>query len=214
MRVRNKIFGGLLTAALATVLNAAGAGAGNAAQLTSAPATPVGASAHTASGPTHAAVAAATPLVFDVNGTFTDGGSARPVMSDVNDVLTVDMSSQHRPTATGVVINSDTILVTFPDDATYTAKLQAPNIIRWSNGSAWQKLTLVVPDVSDDTRAVATSILNSAGFAVGRVTTVVDRTCNHNNTVSQQTPHAGTPALPGTAVNLTIGVLPPKGQCR
>jgi hypothetical protein len=214
MRVRNKIFGGLLTAALATVLNVAGAGAGNAAQLTSAPATPVGASAHTASGPTHAAVAAATPLVFDVNGTFTDGGSARPVMSDVNDVLTVDMSSQHRPTATGVVINSDTILVTFPDDATYTAKLQAPNTIRWSNGSTWQKLTLVVPDVSDDTRAVATSILNSAGFAVGRVTTVVDRTCNHNNTVSQQTPNAGTPALPGTAVNLTIGVLPPKGQCR
>uniref|UniRef100_A0AAU2UXG6 PASTA domain-containing protein n=1 Tax=Streptomyces sp. NBC_00003 TaxID=2903608 RepID=A0AAU2UXG6_9ACTN len=213
MRVRNKIFGGLLTAALATVLNAAGAGAGNAAQLTSAPVTPVGASAHTASVPTRAAVAAATPLVFDVNGTFTDGGSARPVMSDVNDLLTVDMSSQHRPTATGVVINSDTILVTFPDDATYTAKLQAPNTIRWSNGSTWQKLTLVVPDVSDDTRAVATSILNSAGFAVGRVTTVVDRTCNHNNTVSQQTPHGGTLALAGTAVNLTIGVLPPKGQC-
>ncbi|WHM40791.1 PASTA domain-containing protein [Streptomyces sp. BPTC-684] len=215
MRVRNKIFGGLLAGALATVLNVAGAGAGNAAQPASAPVTPVGAGAHTASVPTRAAVAAATPLVFDVNGTFTDGGSARPVISDVNDILTVDMSSQHRPTATGVVINSDTILVTFPDDATYTAKLQAPNTIRWSNGSTWQKLNLVrVPDVRDETQTVAKSILNSAGFAVGTVTTVVDRTCNHNKTVSDQTPGAGTSAVPGTAVDLTIGLLPPKGQCQ
>lgn len=194
MRVRNKIFGGLLTAALTTALTVAGAGAGNAAQ-------------------THAAVAAATPLVFDVNGTFTDGGSARPVITDVDDILTVDMSSQHRPTATGVVINSDTILVTFPDDTTYTAKLQAPNVIRWSNGSTWQKLTLRVPDVNDDTLPTATSVLHSTGFAVGTVKSVIDRTCDHNKTVSQQNPAAGTLALAGTAVNLTIGLLPPPGQC-
>src|SRR3982751_643742 len=78
---------------------------------------------------------AAVTTVFDLNGTYTDGGSARPVISNVNDILTVDMSSQHRPTATGVVITSDTILVTFPDDGTYAAKLQAPGTIRWSNGS-------------------------------------------------------------------------------
>ncbi|WP_371649101.1 MULTISPECIES: PASTA domain-containing protein [unclassified Streptomyces] len=216
MRVRDKIFGGVLVASLATVLNVAGAGAGAAssAPLTSALVTPVEASAHTASVSARTATAAATPLVFDVNGTFTDGGSARPVISDVNDILTVDMSSQHRPTATGVVINSDTILVTFPDDATYSAKLQAPNTIRWSNGSTWQKLNLVrVPDVGEETRLVATSILNSAGFAVGRVTTVVDWRCNHDHTVSGQTPGAGTLAVPGTAVNLTIGVLPTGGQC-
>ncbi|WP_433258446.1 PASTA domain-containing protein [Streptosporangium sp. CA-135522] len=214
MRVHNKVFGGLLTAALATLLNVAGAGAANAAQLTPMPVTPVGASEHTASVPIRAAVAAATPLVFDVNGVFTDGGSARPVISDVNDILTVDMSSQHRPTATGVVINSDTILVTFPDDTTYTAKLQAPNTIRWSNGSTWQKLTLArVPNVSDETQAAATSILNSAGFAVGTVTRVVDRTCRHDKTVSGQTPDAGTLAAPGTVVDLKIGLLPPKGQC-
>ncbi|MCP2351235.1 PASTA domain-containing protein [Nonomuraea roseoviolacea] len=187
MRVRDKILGGVLTAALATSLSVAGAGA---------------------------ASAAATPLVFDVNGTFTDGGSAQPVISDVDDVLTVDMSSQHRPTATGVVINSDTILVTFPDDATYTAKLQAPNTIRWSNGSTWQKLNVVrVPNVLDETRASATSILTSAGLAVGTVRKVVDKTCNHNNTVSDQTPAPGTPAAPGSAVNLTIGVLPQQSQC-
>ncbi|WP_329395203.1 PASTA domain-containing protein [Streptomyces melanogenes] len=214
MRVRDKIFGGLLAAALATALNVAGAGAGHAAQLTSASLRPVAAAAHTASVPSRAAVAA-TPLVFDVNGMFTDGGSARPVITDVNDILTVDMSSQHRPTATGVVINSDTILITFPDDATYSAKLQAPNIIRWSNGSTWQRLNLArVPDVREETQTVAKSILNSAGFTVGRVTSVVDFTCNHDHTVSAQTPGANTWVAPGSVVDLTIGLLPSRGQCR
>ncbi len=40
------------------------------------------------------------------------------------------MSSQHRPTATGVVINADTILITFPDAGTFAAKLVAPGTIR------------------------------------------------------------------------------------
>jgi hypothetical protein len=30
-------------------------------------------------------------------------------------------------------------MVTFPDDSTYTAKLQAPNTIAWSNNSTWTK---------------------------------------------------------------------------
>jgi hypothetical protein len=104
-----------------------------------------------------------TTPVFNISGTYTDGGSARPVISDEGDILTVDMSSQHRPTASGVVINSDTILVTFPDirfnsinigrppaiqiisvpdshEATFTAKLQAPGTIRWSNRSTWRKI--------------------------------------------------------------------------
>ena len=83
---------------------------------------------------------AATPLLFDINGTYTDGGSARPVISNANDILRVDMSSQNRPAATGVVINGDTILVIFRDDTTYPAKLQAPGTIRWSNGSTWLKI--------------------------------------------------------------------------
>ncbi len=68
----------------------------------------------------------ATPTVFDLNGTYDVGGPARPVISNVNDILTVDMSAFGRPTANGVVINSDTIAVTFPDDATYGAKLLWP----------------------------------------------------------------------------------------
>lgn len=137
--------------------------------LTALFATAVGASAQSAPVPTRAATTAATPLLSDINGTYSDGGSARPVISNVNDILTVDMSSQRRPTATGIVINSDTILVTFPDDTTYTAKLQAPSTIRWSNGSTWQKTTLV-PDVRGNSVSGARSILNSSGFVVGTVT--------------------------------------------
>lgn len=87
-----------------------------------------------------AATAAAAPLLFDINGTWTDGGSAKPVITAANGFLIVDMSASHRPTATGLVINSSTISVTFPDAGTYTATLQAPNILRWSNGSAWEKV--------------------------------------------------------------------------
>jgi len=154
------------------------------------------------------AATAATVVVFDLNGTYSDGGSARPVITNVNDILTVDMSSQHRPTATGVVINSDTILVTFPDDATFTAKLQAPGTIRWSNGSAWQK-TRRVPNVIGDSVTRARSVLAAAGFTVGTVSSFVDRTCNNIGTVGRQSPGAGTSAIPATAVNLSVGTRPP-----
>lgn len=207
MRVRTKFFGGVLAVVLATALSAAGTAAADTARSAPAPAV-------SAAGlQTATVVAAATPLVFDVNGTYTDGGSARPVLSDANDILTVDMSSQGRPTANGVVINSDTILVTFPDAGTFTAKLQAPGTIRWSNGSAWQKLTVVVPNVLDDKEPVARAILVAAGLVVGPEDSVVDRTCDHNKTVSIQSPAAGTLVLPGTVVFLTIGLLPPPGQC-
>src|SRR5262249_11424904 len=89
------------------------------------------------------AVTAAMPAiatVFDLNGRYTDGVSARPRITDVSDRLTIDMSYAHRPTATGIVINASTILVTFPDDATYTGTLLAPGTIVWSNRSLWFKL--------------------------------------------------------------------------
>jgi hypothetical protein len=154
------------------------------------------------------AAPANTAAVFDLDGTYSDGGSARPVISDVNDILTVDMSSQHRPTATGVVITSDTILVTFPDDTAFAAKLQAPGTIRWSNGSTWQK-TRLVPDVRGETVAGARSVLTASGFTVGTVSSFVDRTCNNIGTVGRQVPGAGTSAVPGTAVNLSVGTQPP-----
>jgi hypothetical protein len=165
------------------------------------------ASAHSAPASAHAAIAATTPTLFDLNGTYTDGGSARPVISDLNDILTVDMSSQHRPTASGVVINSETIIVTFPDDATYGAKLVAPGTIRWSNGSTWRKLTFAtVPDVVGLSQAVATSVLQSSGFVVTTGTTVTCDTKQGN--VDSQTPPGGTSAIQGSTVNIKIAVKP------
>ena len=154
------------------------------------------------------AVAAATPVVFDLNGTYSDGGSARPVITNNNDILTVDMSSQRRPTASGVVINSDTILVTFPDDATYTAKLLAPGTIRWSNGSSWSK-TRAVPNVIGDTVSQASTVLSNAGFRLGSIAGLPDRTCEHIGTILRQSPVAGSQNLPGTPVNVTLGTRPP-----
>ncbi len=166
-----------------------------------------GASAQTPA--TRPVTAAAVPLVFDINGTYTDGGSARPVISNVNDILTVNMASQNRPNASGVVINSDTILITFPDDATYTAKLQAPGTIRWSNGSAWQKLGLVtVPNVVGNSRTLATSTLASAGLRVGSVTPMVDVRCEKIGLVARQSPGSGAQVVLGSAVNLTVWTAP------
>jgi hypothetical protein len=165
------------------------------------------ASAHPASTSAHAAIAATTPTLFDLNGTYTDGGSASPVISDVNDILTVDMSSQHRPTASGVVISSDTIIVTFPDDATYAAKLVPPGTIRWSNGSTWRKLTFVtVPDVTGLSQAVATSDLQSSGFVVATGTVLTCETKQGN--VASQTPLGGTSAVQGSTVNIKIAKKP------
>jgi hypothetical protein len=39
-------------------------------------------------------------------------------------------------------------MVTFPDDATYTGQLQAPDIIKWSNGSVWRKVINTVIDLN------------------------------------------------------------------
>jgi hypothetical protein len=153
------------------------------------------------------AAAPAITTAFDLNGVYTDGGSARPRISDVNDILTIDMSSQHRPTATGVVVNSDTILVTFPDDATYGAKLVAPGTIRWSNGSAWQKLTLaVVPDVVGLTSAQATAAIGSAGLTAHASNVI---TCDtFAGRVDHQSPSAGTQLPVGSLVNIYIAVKP------
>jgi PASTA domain len=175
-------------------------------------ATATQAGARSAVAPVRAVALAATPTLFDLNGTYTDGGSARPVISDVNDILTVDMSSQHRPTATGVVVNSDTILVTFPDDATYGAKLVAPGTIAWSNGSTWRKLSLVtVPNVVGLEEATAVSTLRSRGFAV---TTTHPVSCNDpDGTVTRQTPAGGSVVVQGSLVRLTVPVLRLRPPC-
>jgi hypothetical protein len=77
--------------------------------------------------------------LFDLNGKWTSGGAAGPVISVSGNAITVDMSAYKRPTAHGTVMDAADITVTFPDDKTYTAKLQSPNKIVWSNNSSWTK---------------------------------------------------------------------------
>jgi len=94
-----------------------------------------------------AASAAAASTLLDLNGSWTDFGSARPVISETNGTIVVDMSSQNRPAASGFVVNPSTIFVSFPDNASFLGTLQSPNLLRWSNGSVWEKVftgTLVV----------------------------------------------------------------------
>ena len=150
---------------------------------------------------------AATTTVFDLNGIYTDGGSARLRITDVNDILTVDMSSQNRPAANGVVINADTILVTFPDVNAFGAKLAAPGTIRWSNGSVWQKLTtVIVPDVTGKAQAQAMTILQSAGLTSHAQNFT---TCDTGpGLVDHQDPKADTAVAPGTLVQIYIAVKP------
>ena len=59
--------------------------------------------------------------VFDLNGSWTDGGPWIAVIFEGPVSLTVDMSDFDLPTAQGTIIDSSTITVTFPDNHTYTA---------------------------------------------------------------------------------------------
>ena len=61
--------------------------------------------------------------------------------------ITVDMSALHRPAAHGTILDNSDISVTFPDDKTYTAKLQAPNAIHWSNNTTWTRVAVAVGPV-------------------------------------------------------------------
>jgi hypothetical protein len=152
-----------------------------------------------------APASAATATVFNLNGTYSDGGSARPVITNVNDNLTIDMSSQHRPNASGFVLAVDRILVSFPDDTTYLATLLAPGTILWSNGSAWS-LTRSVPNLFGLTETGAVAAIRAAGFVPGTRSTFADHLCTFPNkpAVGSQSPQAGAAALPGSAVGYTI----------
>jgi hypothetical protein len=87
------------------------------------------------------ASAAPSALAFDVSGTWTDDGHARPVMTVAGSGVFVDMSFAHRPNATGSVLDATRILVTFPDDHnTYLGTFLSPTFLQWSNGSTWQKV--------------------------------------------------------------------------
>jgi beta-lactam-binding protein with PASTA domain len=65
--------------------------------------------------------------------------------------------------------------------------------------------------VIGDTQSGAATALQAAGFALGRVSQVVDITCDYIGEVKTQGPAAGTLARLGTAVNIGIGK--PGGKC-
>lgn len=77
---------------------------------------------------------------IDLNGSWKSGGDRVAIVSEGVGSLKIDMSDYDRPTATGSIVDGSTIKVSFPDDATYTGTLHAPNQIVWSNGSAWTKV--------------------------------------------------------------------------
>jgi alpha-tubulin suppressor-like RCC1 family protein len=68
-----------------------------------------------------------------------------------------------------------------------------------------------VPSVIGYTQSEAATALQAAGFALGRVSQIVDITCEYIGEVKTQTPAAGTLARLGTAVSIGIGK--PGGKC-
>jgi alpha-tubulin suppressor-like RCC1 family protein len=62
-----------------------------------------------------------------------------------------------------------------------------------------------VPSLIGDVQSTAAQELQQAGFVLGRVTTVVDLTCEYIGVVKSQSPVAGTQEPLGTAVSITIG---------
>ncbi|HVQ93422.1 MAG TPA: hypothetical protein VMU51_20455 [Mycobacteriales bacterium] len=100
----------------------------------------VGTPASAATTPVTPAAGTAAALPFNINGPWTDNGSAKPVISAAAGVVLIDMSYARRPTAQGVVLDATTILVTFPDAGPFIGTFLAPAVLQWSNGSVWQKV--------------------------------------------------------------------------
>ena len=81
----------------------------------------------------------AIATVIDLNGRWMIGGVVGPVITVEGNSISVDMSAENRPKATGSVVNGSDISVNFPDDKTWSGVLQKPGTIRWSNNSTWTK---------------------------------------------------------------------------
>lgn len=62
-----------------------------------------------------------------------------------------------------------------------------------------------IPSLIGQSQAEAAQTLQAAGFVLGRVSTVVDITCQYLGEVKSQSPAAGTLDPPGTAVAVSIG---------
>jgi phospholipase C len=134
------------------------------------------------------ATAPSIQTVLDLRGEWASGGVAGSFISVTGNSISIDMSALHRPAASGSVLDSTHVSVHFPDDKTYTGVLQAPNVLKWSNNSAWTK----VP-------AIATVIdLNGqwmSGGVLGPVITV------EGNSISVDMSALKRPKAVGTVVN-------------
>ncbi|MFN8475243.1 MAG: choice-of-anchor D domain-containing protein [Anaerolineae bacterium] len=150
--------------------------------------------------------------VIDLNGVWTAGGAPGPVISTAYTSITVDMSAYNRPTAHGSILDSSTIQVTFPDDATYTGKLTLPNMIRWSNGSAWTKEALiqVTPNhVSFGNVAVGDVADRSVHIAnVGPVDLVITIAASPAGSAFRWPGRAAMTIPPGGSLNETVDFAP------
>ena len=62
-----------------------------------------------------------------------------------------------------------------------------------------------IPSVVGDIQSTAAADLQAAGYVLGRVSVVIDLTCEYIGVVKAQSPAAGTIAAPGTSVSVSIG---------
>jgi hypothetical protein len=150
----------------------------------------------------HVAAAPQVATGFDLNGTYKDNGSARPRITVSGNIFTVDLSSQNRPPAYGLIFDDHTIMVIFPDvSAWFRGTLVAPGTILWSNNTIWQKLPYV-PDVTGQSANSATTALRAAGFTAK---TQAGPSCGTGpGVVIRQTPAGGAQADAGSQVTIVI----------
>jgi len=82
--------------------------------------------------------------VIDLNGAWASQGQTYPAMYiyvyGEGNSISVDLSLVNRPDGFGNIIDPKTLSVVFPDDRDYTAVIESPTTIRWSNGTVWTKL--------------------------------------------------------------------------
>jgi phospholipase C len=134
------------------------------------------------------ATAPSIETVLDMRGAWASGGVAGPCVSVTGNSISIDMSTSHRPTASGHVLDSTHISVNFPDDTTYTGVLQAPDVIKWSNNSSWTKVA-VTQTVID---------LNGQWMSGGVLGPVITMHCN---SIAIDMSALNRPAASGTVVN-------------
>ena len=157
--------------------------------------------------------APAIQTVLDLRGAWASGGAAGPFVSVTGNSISIDMSAYHRPTASGRVLDSTHISVSFPDDKTYTGVLQAPNVILWSNNSSWTKVPPIQTVIDLNGRWMSGGVLGPAITVHGNSISI-DMSAYHRPTA------VGT-VINGSGISVTFpddktysGVLQPPGTIR